>query len=60
MKGEYKMENKGKTTDESCDVNSQKEITEKMSDCDKNSKSYKDKHECYTKVVEENGKCMSS
>ena len=54
------MENKGKTTDESCDVNSQKEITEKMSDCDKNSKSYKDKHECYTKVVEENGKCMSS
>ena len=43
-----------------CDAEDQKKVIEKMSDCDKNSKSDKEKAECYSKVVNEDDGCMSS
>ena len=43
-----------------CDAKEQKEVVEKMIDCDKNSKTDKEKGECYSKVVENDNGCMSS
>ena len=43
-----------------CDAGDQKNIVEKMSDCDKTSTSDKDLTECYTKIIEEDEGCMSS
>jgi len=43
-----------------CDAEEQKDVVEKMTDCDNTSKSDKDLKECYTKVIEEDDGCMSS
>ena len=43
-----------------CDAEDQKKVVEKMSDCDKKSKSDKEKDECYSKVIKEDDGCMSS
>jgi len=43
-----------------CDAEEQKKVVEKMTDCDKTSESDKAKGECYSKVVKEDGGCMSS
>ncbi len=43
-----------------CDAEDQKKVVNKMTDCDKNSETDKEKGECYSKVVKEDGGCMSS
>ncbi|MBU1342667.1 MAG: hypothetical protein KKE44_09500 [Proteobacteria bacterium] len=43
-----------------CDAEDQKKVVEKMSECDKTSKTDKEKSECYSKVVDEDDGCMSS
>ena len=43
-----------------CDAEDQKNIVEKMSDCDKTSASDTELTECYTKIIEEDEGCMSS
>lgn len=43
-----------------CDAEDQKTVVEKMSDCDKKSKTDKEKNECYSKVVKDDDGCMSS
>ncbi len=45
---------------EYCDAGDQKDIVEKMSDCDKKSTSDKEVTECYTKIIQEDEGCMSS
>ncbi len=43
-----------------CSADDQKKVVEKMTDCDKNSKTDKETEECYSKVVENDNGCMSS
>ncbi len=43
-----------------CTANDQKNVVEKMTDCDTNSKTDKEKGECYSKVVADDNGCMSS
>jgi hypothetical protein len=43
-----------------CDAEDQKKVVEKMTDCDKKSKTDKEKNECYTRVIEKDDGCMSS
>ena len=43
-----------------CDAEDQQKIVTKMTACDKNSKTDKEKGECYSKVVNEDDGCMSS
>ena len=43
-----------------CDAEDQKKVVEKMTECDKTSKTEKEKNECYSNVVKEDGGCMSS
>jgi hypothetical protein len=37
-----------------------KKVVEKMKACDENSKDGKERSECYSKVIKEDGGCMSS
>jgi hypothetical protein len=43
-----------------CDAEDQKKVVEKMSECDTNAKTDKEKSECYSKVIKEDDGCMSS
>lgn len=43
-----------------CDAEDQKKVVNKMTECDKNSETNKEKTECYSKVVKEDDGCMSS
>ena len=43
-----------------CSADDQKKVVEKMTDCDKSSKTDKETEECYSKVVENDNGCMSS
>ncbi|MCG8684874.1 MAG: hypothetical protein MI892_08365 [Desulfobacterales bacterium] len=43
-----------------CDADDQKTVVEKMTACDENSKTDKEKSECYNKVIKEDDGCMSS
>ena len=43
-----------------CDADDQKKVVKKMTDCDKKSKTDKEKSECYSEVVKEDDGCMSS
>lgn len=43
-----------------CDAGDQKKVVDKMTDCDKKSKTDQEIKECYTKVIEEDDPCMSS
>lgn len=43
-----------------CDAEDQKKVVEKMTDCDKNSETDKEKDECYSEVVKKDDGCMSS
>ncbi len=43
-----------------CDAEDQKNVVEKMSDCDKSSDNDKNRDECYTKVIKKDDGCMSS
>jgi hypothetical protein len=51
---------KDKEKKDYCDAEEQKNVVEKMSDCDKSSDNDKERDECYTKVVKEDDGCMSS
>lgn len=42
-----------------CDAGDQKKVVEKMTECDKTAGDDKDRGECYSKVIKEDG-CMSS
>jgi hypothetical protein len=42
-----------------CDAEDQKKVVDKMTDCDKNATSDKEKGECYSKVIKEDDGCMS-
>ena len=42
-----------------CDANDQKTVVEKMTACDENSANDRERSECYSKAVKEDG-CMSS
>lgn len=55
------MENK--TGNNHCDPQAQKEMTEKLTLCDNETETAKDRVECYTKVTEEakdKGACINS
>ncbi len=43
-----------------CDAEDQKNVVEKMTECDENSKDDKERSECYSKVISEDDGCMSS
>ena len=43
-----------------CDAEDQKNVVEKMTECDENSTSDKERNECYSKVIKEDDGCMSS
>ena len=43
-----------------CDAEDQKNVVEKMTQCDENSKDDKERNECYSKVIQEDDGCMSS
>ncbi|MDD9301023.1 MAG: hypothetical protein HUK40_01250 [Desulfobacter sp.] len=45
---------------EYCDAQDQKEVVEKMTACDENSKDDKERDQCYSKVIKEDDGCMSS
>ncbi|MCG8619673.1 MAG: hypothetical protein MI802_25910 [Desulfobacterales bacterium] len=42
-----------------CDADDQKKVVEKMTECDNTAKNDKERNECYTKVIKDDG-CMSS
>ena len=42
-----------------CDAGEQKDVVEKLTNCDKNSTTSEQRVECYAKVVEDNG-CVTS
>jgi len=50
----------GKEKKDYCDAEDQKKVIDKMTDCDKNSVTDKEKGECYSKVIKEDDGCMSS
>jgi hypothetical protein len=51
---------KDKEKKDHCDAEEQKNVVEKMSDCDKSSDNDKERDECYTNVVKKDDGCMSS
>ena len=52
-------ENKTKEGKEYCDAGHQKNVVEKMTECDNTAKTDTERSECYAKVIKEDG-CMSS
>ena len=49
----------GKGKKDYCDAEDQKKVVDKMAECDRNSKTDKEKSDCYSEVVKKDEGCMS-